>query len=81
MTPVEVAYRCGILAISLTSSALFVADVPGSAIDSIRCMWLRQAGMASTAMQLATIAAGRAKAPPLGIEDTRAQDWLDGLCD
>lgn len=72
MTSAELAYRCGILALSFTSSAAYLATAPGRGTDPIRAMWQWQASVASTAMQLATIAAGRAKPPPLGIEDARA---------
>jgi len=81
VTATELAYRCGILAIAATSSALYLAAVPGPGVDPIRVMWQWQAAMATTAMQLATIAAGRAMPPPAAIEDARARDWLSGLCD
>lgn len=81
VSPVELAYRCGIIAISFTSSAAYLAAVPGRGTDPIRIMWQWQAEVATTAMQLATIAAGRANPPPLGIEDASARDWLGGLCD
>lgn len=67
----ELVYRCGILAISFTSSALYLAAVPDPGTEPIRIMWEWKASVASTAMQLATIAAGRANPPPLGIEDAR----------
>lgn len=81
MTPEVLAYRCGILAMSLTACGGYLALAPGSVVDAIRADWMRRSDVAMVAMQLAAIAAGRAKPPPFGIEDTRARDWLDGLCD
>jgi hypothetical protein len=81
VSPDQISYRCFALALSLTSCAAYLAVVPGPGTEPIRIMWMWKAGVATAAMQLATIAAGRAKPPPLGIEDTRARDWLDGLCD
>ena len=67
MTPDAIAYRCFALAVSLTSCAAYLAAVPGPGTEPIRVMWQWKAGMATTAMQLATIAAGRANPPPLGL--------------
>ena len=67
VSPAELAYRCGILAISFTSSALYLAAVPGPGTELIRIIWQWKASMASVGAQLATIAAGRANSPPPGI--------------
>lgn len=81
VSPAELAYRCGILAMSLTAGGGYLALTPGAAIDAIRADWMRRADVAIAAMRLATIAAGRANPPLLAIEDARARDWLAGLCD
>ena len=81
MTPDEIAHRCSIMVLSFIACGAYLVGFPGVVSDAIRADWQCRAGIASTAMQLATIAAGRAKPPPLGIEDTRARDWLNGLCD
>jgi hypothetical protein len=81
VTPDEIAHRCGIMVLSSIACGAYLVGFPGVVPDAIRADWQYRTGIASTAMQLATIAAGRAKPPPLGIEDTRARDWLDGLCD
>ena len=79
--PAELAYRCGILAMSLTACGGYLAFTPGASVDAIRADWMRSYDVAMVAMQLATIAAGRAKPPPPAIEDARARDWLAWLCD
>lgn len=67
MSAEELAYRCDMLVLSFTSNALYLAAVPGPGTELIRIIWQWKASMASVGAQLATIAAGRANPPPLGI--------------
>ena len=72
MTSAELAYRCGLLALSFIACGAYLLD--DGECGRIRADWRRRGGIALAAAQLATIAAGRANPPPLGIEDARGCD-------
>ena len=65
MTSAELAYRCGLLALSFIACGAYLPD--DGECGRIRADWRRRGDIALAAAQLATIAAGRANPPPLGI--------------
>ena len=72
MSSAELAYRCGLLALSFIACGAYLpAD---GECGRIRADWRRRGDIALAAAQLATIAAGRANPPPPGIEDARGCD-------
>lgn len=69
VTAEELAYRCGVLALSFVACGAYVpAD---GEVGRIRARWMHSAEVAFAASHLAFIATGRAKGPPLAIEDAR----------
>lgn len=71
MTAEELAYSCGVLAMSFVACGAYL-PAEGEC-GRIRAGWRRRGDVALVAAQLATIAAGRAKGPPLAIEDARGK--------